>query len=318
MIPEGLITELINREDDIFEKARESAHKRDLILSSPLVMTRECKFSPLCRHCSWRANRSLMKDYANAKVNKQEAISRAMHIQQSGVTRVYLVSGWMGKSLPDYFFECIEAIKENTQLDITATFGPIGKPDLAALKGLGVDRISCGLETTNAKAFHNLKPADSFEIRLETLQTAKEMGFQLSTNFLVGIGETIDDIDAGIRLAEQLGIDLLSISSLQPIPFTETEKWDRPRPYLVARVAAAARIVLPRLDITTSFGCDTYTELAWGIKSGANAFSIALRNPKETPELLGDETTRLRVIWNNYPSRYWSPQPMMQESAKLE
>lgn len=308
MIPEGLISKLINQEDDIFGKARELAQERDLVLSSPLVMTRECKFSPLCRHCSWRANRALMKNYANAKVNKQEAISRAIHIQQSGVTRVYLVSGWMGKNLPDYFFECIEAIKENTQLDITATFGPINKSDLVAIKGLGVDRVSCGLETTNAKAFHDLKPADSFEIRLETLQMAKEMGFRISTNFLIGIGETIDDLDAGIRLVEQLGVDFLSISSLQPIPFTETEKWDRPRPYLVAKVTAAARIALPELDITTSFGCDTYTELAWGMKSGANAFSIALRNPKETPELLGDETMRLRVMWNDYASWNWRSQ----------
>jgi len=128
------------------------------------------------------------------------------------------------------------------------------------------------------------------------------MGFGVRTNFLIGIGETLDDLDDSIRLAEELGIDFLSLSSLQPTPFTETETWDRPRPYLVARVTAAARIVMPDVDIQTSFGSDTYTDLAWGIKSGANAFTVALRNPKETPELLGDETTRLRIMWNDHPA----------------
>jgi biotin synthase len=300
MIPKGMIAEAINQEEDIFERARGLAHKRRPVLSSPLVMTRSCRFSPLCRHCSWRANRSLMKGYANAKVNKDEAVSRAMRIQQSGADCVFLVSGWMGKALPDYFFECIEAIRQNTQLEIAVTFGSISRPDLMTLKGLGVDHVSCGLETTNLKVFHDLKPADSFQTRLETLQAAREMGFRVRTNFLIGIGETIDDLDDSIRLAEQLGIDFLSISSLQPTPFTETEKWDRPRPYLVAKVAAAARIALPDIDLQVSFGCDTYADLAWGMKSGANSFTVALRNPQETPELLGDETTRLRIMWDDY------------------
>ncbi|MGD0658703.1 MAG: radical SAM protein [Syntrophorhabdales bacterium] len=303
MIPEGRIAETINQEDDIFDIARRLAHERKPVLSSPLVITRSCRLSPLCRHCSWRSGRALMKDYAHAKVNKEEAVSRAMRIQQSGADCVFLVSGWMGKALPDYFFECIEAIRQTTQIEIAVTFGAISKPDLMTLRGIGVDHVSCGLETTNLKAFHDLKPGDSFETRLETLRVAKEMGFRVRTNFLIGIGETIDDLDDSIRLAEQLGIDFLSISSLQPTPFTETEKWDRPKPYVVAKVAAAARIALPNVDIQVSFGCDTYTDLAWGMKSGANAFSIALRNPQETPELLGDETTRLRIMWNDYSVR---------------
>jgi biotin synthase len=297
MIAEGVIADLTNADDGIFKKARELAHKRNLVLSSPLVMTRSCKLSPLCKHCCWRGNRTLMKNYANAHVNKQEAILRATRIQQSGTDRVYLVSGDTGEAVPDYFFECIEAIKQNTILDITATFGSINKRDLLTLKGIGVNRISCALETTNVEAFYNLKPGDSYEKRMKTLQTAKEIGLKISTNFLVGIGETIDDLDSSIRLAEQLGIDFLTISSLDPTPFTESEKWDRPKPYWVAKVVAAARIVLPEVDISADFGCNAYASLAWAMKSGANAYVVALRNPKETPELLGDETNRIHVMW---------------------
>jgi biotin synthase-like enzyme len=299
MISEGMVAQLITQENEVFEEAGKLAHKRKMLLSSPLVMTRACNLDPLCRHCSWRANRPLMKNYAYASINKDEAVLRATRIQQSGADSVYLVSGWLNR-LPKYFFECIEAIRANTSIGITATFGAINKADLKTLKEAGIDRISCALETTNAEAFRNLKPGDSYEARLNTLKDAKEMGLKISTNFLIGIGETIDDIDSGIRLSEKLGFDFLSISSLQPTPFTESEKWDRPRPYFVARVAAAARIAMPESDITASFGCDSYADMSWGMKCGANSFVISLRNPNETPELLGDETSRLRIMWNEY------------------
>jgi biotin synthase-like enzyme len=301
MITEGMIAQLINSKDDIFQMARNVGHKRKLILSSPLVLTRFCTLSPLCKHCCWQANRTLMRNYAHAKVSRPEAISRAERIEQSGTDRVYLVSGDTGKALPDYFIECIEAIKQNTSLDITATFGSINKPDLLTLKEIGVDRVSCALETTNDQVFHHLKPGDNYENRLKTLQTAKEIGLNISTNFLVGIGETIDDLDSSIRLAQQLGVDFLTISSLDPTPFTESETWDRPKPYFVARVVAAARIALPEVDISADFGCNTYAGLAWGMKSGANAFVVALRNSQETPELLGDETNRIHGMWKDYP-----------------
>jgi len=271
MIAEGMIAALLHQEDDIFETARKLAHERRLVLSSPLVMTRECRLSPLCRHCSWRGARKLMKNYAGARVNKQEAVARAKRIEQSGAGRVYLVSGHTGRTLPGYFFECIEAIKQNTRLDITATFGSIGRADLLTLKQIGIDRVSCALETTNAEAFRALKPGDSYEEKLETLTTAREIGLKISTNFLIGIGETVEDLDVSIRLAERLGVDFLSISSLDPVPFTETEQWDRPRPYFVARVAAAVRMVLPEVDLTADFACNAYAGLTWGMMSGANA-----------------------------------------------
>jgi biotin synthase-like enzyme len=206
----------------------------------------------------------------------------------------------MGDVLPAYFFECIETIKENTDLDVTATFGAISRSDLLRLQKSGIDRISCAIETTNQEVFKKLKPGDSFNARLGTLRTARELGLRTSTNFLIGIGESIEDIDDTIRTAKELDVEFLSVSSLQPTPFTETEKWERPRPYLVAKVAAAARIIMPEADITTSFGCDSYSDLAWGMRSGANAFTVALRSPEDRPELMGDETGRIHVMWDQY------------------
>jgi hypothetical protein len=52
--------------------------------------------------------------------------------------------------------------------------------------------------------------------------------------------------------------------------------------------------------MTISFGCDSYVGMAWGIMSGANTFTVALRISTQTPELLGDETNRLHVMWNEY------------------
>jgi biotin synthase-like enzyme len=292
-----MIATLVEGPEDLFPGARALGRTRPLVLSSPLVMTRACRLIPLCRHCCWTANRVLLKGYADTTVTVGEAVERARLIERSGAERVYLVSGWMGSALPGYFFDCVEAIAKESSLDVTATFGAIGRPDLIRLRDSGVARVSCALETTNRDAFRNLKPGDNFGMRLETLENAKALGMRISTNYLVGIGESLGDLEESVLLAMRLGVDFLSFSSIQPTPYTESETWERPSPYYVARVAAAARIAMPDVDLSVSFGCDAYSDLTWGIRCGANAFVAALRNPGERPGLLGDETGRLRAIW---------------------
>jgi biotin synthase len=306
--------EYLLQRDDLFTKARKLASKNHLLLSSPLIVTRVCKMDPLCRYCSWRAYHGVIKNAANAKINKEEAVARASRIRQAGIKRVYLVSGWMGASLPDYFFDYIEALKKNADIDVVTTFGPVNKTDLMALKEVGVAGVSCGLETTNIDIFRRIKPGDNFEARLKTLQDAKELGFKTATNFIIGVGESLKDYDEGFRLVEQLGIDYLSLGSFCPTPFTEMESWDRPSPYFVAQIAAAARISFPDIDIATCFDCDNSSvNLAWGIKCGANAYSVVLRSPQETPVLAGDELGNILQMWEDSklinPDKLYSPLP---------
>jgi biotin synthase-like enzyme len=313
MVLSKRIADLFNQ-DDLFIKARKISVNKKLLLSSPLIVTRVCKMDPLCRYCSWRAYHGVMKNAANAKINKEEAVARAIRIRQAGIKRVYLVSGWMGDSLPDYFFDYIEALKKNAYIDVVTTFGPVNKTDLMALKEIGVTSVSCGLETTNKEIFRRIKPGDNFEARLKTLQDAKELGFKTATNFIIGVGESLKDYDDGVRLVEQLGIDYLSLGSFCPTPFTEMESWDRPSPYFVAQIAAAARISFPDIDIATCFDCDNSSvNLAWGIKCGANAYSVVLRNPQETPVLAGDELGNILQMWEDSksinPDMLYTPLP---------
>ncbi len=286
--------------DDLFLQAKKTAGKKNLLLTSPLVVTRLCKVDPFCRYCSWRAYHGVMKNAVNTRVSKEEAVARTVRIRQAGIKRVYLVSGWMGVSLPDYFYDYIQAIKEIADVEVVVTFGAVNKVDMVRLKKIGVDSVSCGLETTNQEIFRKIKPGDSYKARLKTLQDAKELGLKTATNFIIGVGESLDDIDDGFKLVKQLGIDYLSIGSFCPTPFTEMEAWERPSPYHVAQITAAARVSFPDIDIAACFDCDnTSVNYAWGIKSGANAYSVVLRNPLETPVLAGDELGNIRQMWDD-------------------
>jgi biotin synthase-like enzyme len=143
-------------------------------------------------------------------------------------------------------------------------------------------------------------PGSDYQARLRTLQDARELGFKTRTHLLVGIGETIKDIDDSIRMAEQLGVEFLTIAALDPLPFTEAERFDKPNPYYLSKIVAAARIAMPDVDISTYFGGGTDTDLIWGMKSGTNAFAVFLKNHDKTPEEAGCETSRLKSIWHDY------------------
>jgi hypothetical protein len=73
------------------------------------------------------------------------------------------------------------------------------------------------------------------------------------------------------------------------------ETWDKPKPYLIARIAAAARICLPEIDIAIS----SYSpaDYVWGMRCGANAFTVAFSYPRDMLDLAAGEVNKLKVMW---------------------
>jgi len=277
MIREGLITELVKHGGDLFAEAAEQAHKRDLILSSPLVIAR---------------------DGAAAKNSIEDTVAQAISIEQSGVGRVSLASGQRGNGgLPIPFYDCISGIRKNTGLDISVNFGVLNKAHLVILKEVGVKSVSCALPAAGFQAFREAVSEDGYEARMKTLREAKESGLETCINLVIGLNEFLEDIDAIIRIAEQLGIDFLSISCIWPTLLTEEQ--DRYRLNFMGRIAAASRLCLPD-DTDIGIACYSLADCVWGMRCGANAFTVALRQAYKTPKSPGDETNWLKTMWRDY------------------
>ena len=175
----------------------------------------------------------------------------------------------MGYSLPNYFYDYVKEVKEYTNLELIAFSGAVNKETLYMLKSAGIDGYWCGLETLNKGVFKQVRPGDNLDARIETLRNAKELGLKAWSSFIVGVGETENDIMRQIELLNELEVDNVGIQPFMPMPYTGMEKCDAPNPYWFAKVIAVTRISLDNPDIATF---SSFPHVNWGIRAGANAF----------------------------------------------
>ncbi len=250
----------------LFRKARDIARRKKTLYCMPVAFTTHCVIDPPCHHCRWRSMSRVGESFGR-DIPIDEVAAKAALAGKAGLPRIHMPSGWMGYSLPDYFYEYVRAARQKTDSEIFGFCGPVNRESLSKLKAAGMDGYWCGIEIPNEALFRQIRPGDNFQARLKTLREAKELGFKTMSGFLFGVGETQDDIIKGIELLKELEVDSVLVSPLKPMPYTEMEKCSPPNPYTWAKTLAITTVYLEKADIFTS------PEMAhWGIRAGANAF----------------------------------------------
>lgn len=256
----------------LFTGAGAIAGKRSLILCSPAVITGECTTTPVCRHCKWEYLK-WQNPLFHRRRTREEMVARAKELEELGIHRAFLPSGWMGYRIPEYFCEYVRAVKDNCRLEIYSLMGALDKESLAALKDAGLDGCLCGLESPNERIYRQFRPGgDSLAERLETIVNAKALGLKVWSGFLVGLGETEADIIKGLTLLHELDVDSVSILPFTPYPNTAMERENPANPYTWARVMAIARLFLKKPDFFSDFTDGFYGE--YGKLGGANGFYV--------------------------------------------
>ena len=276
----------------LFKKARGVAAKLPNNYHWPLFFNTTCNLQPVCSHCMWHSGSYYDKDWAR-RYSQEELVARAVKLEQSGITKTYLPSGWMGAELPEYFYENIQTIKKKTNLKLIGFFGAATLETLQRLQDAGMDGYWIGLEVMNETTFHEVRPGDSLQARLETLKNTRALGLEVWSSFLLGIGETREDIAREIAFLKGIGASNVMVVNFKPSPFTHWEKATPPSPYYVAEVMAIARIMLGKINVMSFAGMGN---IEWGIRAEANSFVTSY--PWEMSKIAGMRRT---LYANNNP-----------------
>lgn len=265
------VAELLSAESgDLFSKAREISQQKGIKLCSPNIITGACKTEPTCRHCKWEHLKTKTTNFTGLR-NKEEIASRAAELKDWGVHRMFMPSGWQGYTVPDYFCEYITIAKEVFGQEVYGLFGAIDRKSLSALKEAGMHGYLCGLESPNQDVYKKFRPGgDSLGDRIQTLADAKDLGLKVWSGFLVGFGETNEDIIRGLKILIDLDVDSLSILPFTPFPNTGMDQCNPANPFEWARIMAAARILMKRADVFSDHTDGFMGE--YGRLGGANGF----------------------------------------------
>lgn len=178
-------------------------------------------------NCKWCAQSVVFKTH----VQEYELIEESVCMELARLNAGYGVDKFSfvtsGRSLSDRNLEKIcgyaRRIQEQFPIKLCASMGLLRKDQLLKLKEAGILRYHCNLETS-ARYFGEMCTSHSMSDKLETIRAAQEIGMEVCSGGIIGMGESVEDrVDLALMLRE-LGIKSIPVNILNPIPGTPLEK----------------------------------------------------------------------------------------------
>ena len=227
-----------------------------------------------CRYCAQSAHFKTNAD-VYPLVSKEVALEAAKEVEVEGAHRFSLVTsgrGLQGKEEElDKLQEIYRYLKENTDLDLCASHGICSKEALQKLKDSGVKTYHHNLESSR-RFYPTICTSPTFDDRVNTVKYAHEVGLQVCSGGIFGLGETEEDrIDMAFDLRE-LRVHSVPINILTPIPGTPLENNKEIDPKELLKDIAIYRFILPKVSIRYAGGRVKLGEYAkLGLEGGVNS-----------------------------------------------
>ncbi len=161
-------------------------------LTSTVHLTNMCQVTPKCQYCGFAARTSSEGYYHPFYKKEEEILKAALSVENSGIPRISCsgAHGYQGKQA----VTAAKVVKENTSLELLVNVGSdLNTESLQELSHYETDTVCCNLETVNEKLFHQLKPGEKLTDRVQICDMVSEMGLELSSGLLIGLGESYED-----------------------------------------------------------------------------------------------------------------------------
>lgn len=250
--------------DDLCDAADQVRRKwvGDVIDTCSIVNARSGHCSEDCKWCAQsRFHHTGVDEY---EYISRDNLKRAAEMNDAiGVHRFSMVTS--GRRVPsahiDKFCDMFRDIAAGSSLCLCASMGLLGREELQKLKDAGVKRYHCNLETSS-KYFPQLCSTHSHADKLATIRAAREVGLEVCSGGIIGMGETMRN---RLELAEEVresGAVSIPINILQPIPGTPLGSTPLLDDDEVIRTVALFRFMAPKLTLRFAGGRARMSEAA--------------------------------------------------------
>jgi len=290
----GPLWELVSRADEV----RKSSVGKKLELCS-ILNARSGLCSEDCKFCAQSSRYGT--DVPVYPLKQKEAIVEAAQRAKSiGAERFGIVTS--GNRLTnkevDVVAQAVSQIKDEVGISVCGSLGALQSHQLQLLKEAGLRRYHHNIETSR-RFYPQIVSTHTFDQRIDTINCAKQIGLELCSGGIIGMGESWKDrIDMAYTLKE-LDVDSVPINILIPIKQTPLELAE-PLPLEDAiRTICIFRIILEDKTIKIAAGREAAFKDSQirAFLSGANGMIIGGYLTVKGAELEADYTL-IREIMN--------------------
>lgn len=184
-----------------------------------------------------------------------EILEAAAKARNAGAARFSLVTSGRGLSMSevDELAVGIEKIRTGVKISVCASLGILDSEALETLKSAGLSRYHHNIETSEA-FFPKIISTHSFKDRISTIHTAKDLGLEVCSGGIIGLGESAEDrVEMALSLAS-LEVDSVPINILVPIPGTPLASQAPLSVEEILRTIAVFRLIFPDKAIRIAGG----------------------------------------------------------------
>jgi len=208
-----------------------------------------------CKWCSQSAHHKTRIPIYKL-VDPDRALQEAGIAQSWNVNRFSLVTSGRNISKRELDqLSCIYShLREKTpRLGLCASLGLLSVSDLQQLATAGVTRYHCNIETAPS-FFSQLCTTHTMEDKIQTIEAAREVGMEICSGGIIGMGESRAQRVEMAVLLQQLKADSIPVNILNPIPGTPLEETAPLTDEEILTAFAIFRIVNPEADIRFAGG----------------------------------------------------------------
>ena len=239
--------------DELLKEAQKYTFKEFEFCS--LISARTGKCSQNCKYCAQSTHYNTNIE-TNPLVSIEEVRKTALESKENGAIRFAIVTSGKTPDEAKDFDILLEMIKEINKLGLKscASLGILNKEQAKKLKEAGLSRFHHNINT--ARSYHSeICTTHSFEDRINTCKYVKEIGMELCSGVIIGMGESIEQrIEMALELA-QIAPDSIPVNILNPIKGTPFENYlDKIDEENIIRTIAIFKIANPKSSIRLAGG----------------------------------------------------------------
>jgi len=229
-----------------------------------------------CKFCAQSHKHKLDVSTYSLK-SKDEIIAAAKGAKDIGAKKFGIVTS--GNRLTQkelaVIISAIVEINNSIDISVCGSLGALSKSDLESLKQAGISRYHHNIETSE-NFYPSIVSTHSFKERVDTIKSAKEVGLEVCSGGIVGMGESWQDRFDMAQCLKELKVDSVPINFLVPIKGTPLEAIE-PISYEDAiRAICIFRIILKDKIIKIAAGREDRLgdSQSQGFMAGANGMLI--------------------------------------------